>query len=282
MPTFDTPEPISATVELEIGDAEIVAGDRADTVVQVRPSDTTREADVRAAEQTRVEFSAGRLLVRAPRQRGLGTLFGRPGAVDVTIELPAGSQLQGRTAVGRLRSTGRLGDCRVRSTAGDIQLDQTGNLDADTGAGAVAVDRVSGRADVTAGSGRVRLGAVEGAAVVKNSNGDSWIGEIAGELRANCANGSIVVDRAASGVTANTANGDVRIGAVSRGLASLKTARGQIEIGIQAGTTARLDVLTQYGRVRQQLDAADGPAGAAETVEVYARTGYGDILVRRA
>jgi hypothetical protein len=39
MPTFDTPEPISVTVEFGVGDLRIVASDRADTMVEVRPSD---------------------------------------------------------------------------------------------------------------------------------------------------------------------------------------------------------------------------------------------------
>jgi len=55
MPVFDTPEPISVTVELGVGDLRVVAGDRADTVVEVRPSDPAKKGDVTAAEQTRVE-----------------------------------------------------------------------------------------------------------------------------------------------------------------------------------------------------------------------------------
>src|SRR5437764_958604 len=41
MPTFDTPEPISVTVEFGVGDLRIVASDRTDTMVEVRPSDPT-------------------------------------------------------------------------------------------------------------------------------------------------------------------------------------------------------------------------------------------------
>ena len=87
MPTFDTPEPISAVVELVVGDVRITASDRDDTAVEIRPSDESHEPDVRAAEQTRVEYSAGRLLVKTPRQRSL-SLFGKPGSIDVTIGLP--------------------------------------------------------------------------------------------------------------------------------------------------------------------------------------------------
>lgn len=98
MPTFDTPTPISATVDLVVGDVQLTATDRTDTHVEVRPSNAATEADVRAAEQTRVEYADGRLVVRSPRQRGFG-LFGKPGSVDVTIGLPTGSHLHGDASV---------------------------------------------------------------------------------------------------------------------------------------------------------------------------------------
>ena len=55
MPTFDTPEPISATIHGATGRIRIDAGDRTDTVVDVRPSDESSEVDVQAATQTQVE-----------------------------------------------------------------------------------------------------------------------------------------------------------------------------------------------------------------------------------
>jgi hypothetical protein len=281
MPTFDTPEPISAVVELVVGDVRITAGDRGDTDVEIRPSDGSHEPDVRAAEQTRVEYSAGRLLVKAPRQRSL-SLFGKPGSVDVTIGLPAGSRVYGDASVAAFHCAGRLGECRVKTAAGDIRLEHTGPLELNTGAGAIVVDRVTGPAEVTTGSGRVRLREVDGTAVIKNSNGDSWVGEVAGDLRVNSANGSISVDHANAGINATTANGDVRIGGITRGSASLKTSFGEIEVGIQAGTAARLDVHTQFGRIQNHLDASDSPGPSDQTAEVSARTSYGDIVIRRS
>jgi DUF4097 and DUF4098 domain-containing protein YvlB len=281
MPTFDTPEPISAVVELVAADVRITASDRDDTTVEIRPSDESHEPDVRAAEQTRVEYSAGQLLVKGPRQRSLG-LFGKPGSIDVTIGLPTGSQVYGDASVGAFRCTGRLGECRVKLAAGNIQLEHTGPLEANTAAGAIVVDRVAGPAEVSTGSGRVRLGQIDGTAVIKNTNGDSWIGEAAGDLRVNAANGNISVDRADADVNVRSANGDVRVGGVTRGSASLKTSFGEIEVGIQAGTAARLDVHTQFGRIHNQLDSSNGPGPSDQTVEVSARTSYGDIVIRRS
>ena len=59
-----------------------------------------------------------------PKQRGLG-LFSKPGSVDVTIELPAGSQLQGDAGAAAFHCAGRLGACRVKTgRAGDITMDR--------------------------------------------------------------------------------------------------------------------------------------------------------------
>jgi len=281
MPTFDTPEPVSAVVELVVGDVRITASDRDDTAVEIRPSDESHEPDVRAAEQTRVEYSAGRLLVKTPRQRSL-SLFGKPGSIDVTIGLPAGSQVYGDASVAAFHCSGRLGECRLKTAAGDIQVEHTGPLEVNTGAGAIVADRVAGPAEVSTGSGRVRLREIDGTAVIKNSNGDSWVGEVGGDLRVKAANGSISVDHAGSDVDATTANGDVRIGGLTRGSASLKTSLGEIEVGVQAGTAARLDVHTQFGRIHNQLDASDGPGPSEQTVDVSARTSYGDIVIRRS
>ncbi len=281
MPTFDTPDPISVALDLVVADVRITASDRDDTIVDVRPSDSAHEPDVRAAEQTRVEYAAGRLLVKAPKQKHLG-LFGKVGSIDVTLEVPTGSQVQADTSVGAFRGAGRLGDCRVKSGAGDIQLDHTGALDVHTGAGAVTVDRVVGHAEVVTGSGRLRVREIDGTGVIKNGNGDSWIGETAGDLRVSAANGDITVDRANAGISASTANGDVRVSDVTRGSAALKTAFGEIEIGVHAGTAARLDAHTQFGRVHNRMAAAESPEPSDETVEIRARTNYGDIVIRRS
>jgi DUF4097 and DUF4098 domain-containing protein YvlB len=283
MPTYDTPHPVTATVELVVGDLRIVAADRADTVVEVRPSDPGSDADVRAADQTRVEYADGLLLVKTPKQRGLG-LFGKPGSVDVTVDLPARSKVQVDSGVGGVRSTGTLGACRVKSGAGDVQVDRVegGRLSLEIGAGRVDVDTVAGRADISTGSGRLQVREIDGPAVVKNSNGDSWIGLVTGDLRINAANGDIAVDRAGGDVVASTANGGITVGAVTRGTVSLKTGFGEIEVGIPAGTAAKLDVSTSFGRIRNQLESTDGPQETDETVDLRARSSYGDIVIRRS
>ena len=158
MPTFDTPEPISLTVEFGVGDLRIVASDRTDTMVEVRPSDPAKKADVTAAEQTRVEYTGGRLLIKAPKNWRQLTWRGDGESIDVQVELPAGSHLRGETGVAALRCQGRLGECRYKTGVGDIQLDQAGAVQLRTGVGDLTVEQADGDAELTTGSGSVRIG----------------------------------------------------------------------------------------------------------------------------
>jgi DUF4097 and DUF4098 domain-containing protein YvlB len=279
MPIFDTPRPVPVTIEVPVGFIRLRASDRSDTVIDVVGHDPGLEQDARLAEQTRVEFTGDRLVIRAPKQRGL---FGRHGTIDLGVELPNGSGLRAEVAAGNLRAEGRLGDCRIKISAGDIELGDAGSVDLTADAGAVVVRRVDGSAQISTGSGQVRVSEVTGTAVLRNSNGDNWIGHAHGDLRVKAANGGIQVDEAESGVVANTANGAVRLGSVTRGTVQLGTGLGEIEVGIREGTAARLDVATNFGKVRNELTAGDRPGPADETAEIKAHTNYGDIVVRRA
>src|SRR4029450_1574717 len=148
------------------------------------------------AEQTRVEYAGGRLLIKAPKSWRQYTFRGGGESIDVQIGLPAGSHLRGETGVAALRCQGRLGECRYKTGAGDLQLDQAGAVQLRTRIGDLPLEQADGDAEVTTGSGSVRIDRIDGPAVVKNSNGDTWIGEITGNLRVNAANGRISVARA--------------------------------------------------------------------------------------
>ena len=80
---------------------------------------------------------------------------------------------------------------------------------------------------------------------------------------------------------AKSANGDVRLGDATRGAVVLETKLGDVEVGIREGTAAWLDVSAAAGKVHNALDAADAPEPAAVTVEVRARTSFGDVMIRR-
>lgn len=280
MRTFDTPEPITVTLELGVADLRIDASDRADTVVDVQPSDPTKKADVAAAEATHVENANGTLLIRAPKGWRQWTPWGGHESIDVRLGIPAGSAVHGSAGVANLRAAGRLGEVRYRAGVGDVVLEHADRIEIRCGAGDVAADAVEGRAEVkTAGS--IRLGSVGGPAVIKNTNGDTRIGEIGGDARLNASNGSIVVGIARSSVAAKTANGDVRIDEVARGSVVAQSAMGTVEIGIPPGVSAWLDLETKFGNVHNELENAERPRPGEDAVEVHAHTSMGDVTIRR-
>jgi len=266
MPSFDTPEPISALIQFPLGDLRITAEDRADTLVEVEPTNVASEIDVQAARQIRVEYAGGKLLIKGVRERGLASWLswlGGSASVDVAVRLPTGSRVEARAAA-PIRTEGVLGECSFESTLGDVVIDRTGEL----------------RLSTTHGD--VRVGAVDGPASLTTTNGSITVGQVSGDLRAMTASGSITVDRALAGVNAKTAYGTVRLGEVVRGKVKLASAYGELEVGVRLGTAAWLEVHSQQGKVRNYLTATDAPAETDETVEVHASNGYGDIVIRRA
>lgn len=282
MPTFDTPEPISVTVEIGVGDIRVVARDRTDTVVEVRPSDDAKKSDVGAAQQTRVEYASGRLLIKAPKGWKQYSFRGGGESIDVQIDLPAGSSVRADAGVAAIHCTGRLGECHLTTGVGEIHVDEAdGPVELKTGVGDIIVGRTGGNAEVTTGSGVVQIRGVGGTAAVKNANGETWIGEVAGDLRVNAANGTITVDQARAAVAAKTANGNVRLGEVARGTILAQTGFGNVEVGVLEGSAAWLDLHTRFGNVHNDLDAAERPGPGEDTVEVRARSSFGDITIRR-
>ena len=280
MPTFDTPEPITATIDVIAGDVRITAAERTTTAISVEPTDTGSDDDRRAAEQTRVEYANGKLLVKAPKLRSwLPRTNG--GSVNVTVELPTGSNVHGDAAMADFTCDGPLGECRLKTGLGRVRVDEAGTLSIKTGIGDITVDRATRHADVTSGSGEIRVSELDDSAVVRNSNGDTWVGTARGDLRVSAANGNIAIDVAQASVAAKSANGDVRLGDAVRGAAVLETKLGDVEVGIREGTAAWLDVRASAGRVHNALAAAEAPGESAEKVEVRARTVAGDVVIRR-
>ncbi|MGC9501397.1 DUF4097 family beta strand repeat-containing protein [Streptomyces sp. WG7] len=278
MPSFDTPEAISATARVEAGSIQFAAGDRVETVVEVRPRVPGKDLDVRTADQTEVTYANGELTVRTPKSG----LFGRTGVVDVTVELPAGSRVDLTGAWTQVLGEGRLGEVHVKVSSGDVRLDATGPLKLTASHGSITVDRVEGAAEITTSSGSLRVGLLDGPAVLKNSHGTTTVGAATGELRVSGANGDIDIARAEDSVTATTAHGTLRVGDAVRGTVQLETSYGAIEVGVREGTAAWLDVHAGSGQVRNSLTASETPHEGDDTVKVRARTRHGNIDVRRA
>ncbi|MBU2667055.1 DUF4097 domain-containing protein [Actinoplanes bogorensis] len=280
MPVFDSPEPIAVTLDLAVADVRFAASERADTVVEVKPSNEFDDSDVEAVAQTKVDFSNGELRITGPKR--YFDFSRKTRSVEVVVELPAGSRVSATLQAGGMRCTGRIGEGRLKTSAGDIALELCGPLRLGTAAGHVTADGINGNADVSTGSGRIQIGQIDGHAQIKNSNGDTIIDAVTGDVRVRAANGDISIEHAAAGVDAKTANGNIRLGEVVRGSVTLGTAMGNLDVGVARGTAAWLEVNTAFGHVRNQMDDAVGPDETERTVEVRGRTSYGDIVIHHS
>lgn len=278
MPSFDTPGPISVAAHVGAGSIRFTASDRLDTVVEVRPVNAKQNKDVRAAEQTEVGYASGVLTVRTKQRH----LVGPTGAVDVSVELPAGSRVDLTGSWTQVVGEGRLGEVRVKTSGGNVRLDVTGPLRLNASHSSVLIDRIEGTAAITTSSGSLRVGVVDGSAVLKNSHGNTTVAAATGDLRVSGAHGDIDIERAEGSVTATTAHGTLRVAEVAGGVVQLETAYGGIEVGVREGTAAWLDVSSERGQVHNALADSAPPAEAEDTVRIRARTRWGNIDIRRA
>jgi DUF4097 and DUF4098 domain-containing protein YvlB len=284
---FTTPSPIAVILDLYVADVHIVASDRADTIVDVRPSDPGKASDVKAADNTRVEYDdATRTLsvvTRKPRSRFVN-FSKRPESIDLVIELPTDSDVRGEADLGDYRTEGVLGAVVLKTDLGAVRIAETGALNVRTGLGEITVDGASGSAEVHSGSGEIRIGTVDGTADVSTGNGTIRIGVVTGPANVKVSNGAVSVDRALSDITAANSNGEVRIGEVVRGKVSATSKNGRVDVGVRDGSAAWLDLSTTVGRVYNDLASSDAPDAAepVDKVEVHAGTKLGDIVIRRA
>ncbi|GAA2846201.1 hypothetical protein Acy02nite_48060 [Actinoplanes cyaneus] len=178
MNKFDTTAPITAVLDIPAGRIQVIAADRSDTVVEVRPADASKSRDVKVAEETRVEFADGILRIEASAKN---QILGSSGYLEVTVQLPAGSRVEAKVAAADLRGVGRLGDVTFEGAQGEIKLDEVAGLRSTTAAGDVVIGRLTDAADIRTGKGDIRITeAVRGAVVLTTQAGSISVGAARG------------------------------------------------------------------------------------------------------
>jgi hypothetical protein len=231
---FATPEPPKLRVSNPSGRIEIEAAPRAETIVEIEGSD---------AEEIAVEQRGREIVVERKRKLGRGG-----GTYDIRILAPEGADAELDLASAETRTTGPLGDVRVRTASGDMQLDSVG-----------------GRLDVSTASGDIVVAAATGGGTIRTASGDIVVREAGGRL----------------GVM--TASGDVVVGAIAEGGLDLKSASGDMRIGIAAGSRFHVDARSLSGDTTSDLEVlgvettTEGPL-----VELKATSMSGDIRLIRA
>jgi DUF4097 and DUF4098 domain-containing protein YvlB len=176
---FDTPGPITAVLDIPAGHIRLIAADRTDTTVEVLPANPGKSRDTKAAEQTSVTYDNGILRIQA--SPATNQFFGPSGSLEVTVQLPAGSHIEAKTASTELRGVGRLGDTTIDSAHGTVKLDETTRTRLTLQAGDVTIGRLNGPADITTQKGDLTITeAVHGTVTLRTEHGDITIGTARG------------------------------------------------------------------------------------------------------
>ncbi|HEY6480995.1 MAG TPA: DUF4097 family beta strand repeat-containing protein [Streptosporangiaceae bacterium] len=201
MNSFATPGPITAVVSIPAGVIQLTAADSDTTTVQIGPADPAKGRDVKLAEQTTAHYSDGTLQVVAPAGH---RLLGSSGALEVTVQLPAGSRVQARGASIRFTTTGPLGDVALDSAQATVRIDHAAT------------------ARLTSADGDITVGHLDGDAEIRTARGDIQVGEATrGALTLVTQVGAITVG-AAAGVSA-TLDARTTLGRVDNALANAGT-----------------------------------------------------------
>lgn len=179
MNKFDTTAPVSAVVDIPAGRVQVIAADRADATVDVRPANVAKSRDVKAAEQVTVEYDDGVLRVAAPAARN--QYFGSSGAVEVTLQVPTGSRVEAKAAAAEFRAVGRLGDVAFDGARGAIKLDEAASVRLTAHDGDITVGRLNGPAEISTQKGDIRITeALGGTVVLETQMGDVTVGAARG------------------------------------------------------------------------------------------------------
>ena len=217
MQKFTVTSPVTAVIDMPAGRVQLIAADRADVTVDVRPASSSSSRDVRAAEQVSVGYADG--AVRVEASPAAHRVLGSSGAVEVTVQLPTGSRAQVKTASAEVRTVGRLGDVTVEAPQAIVKVDEA------------ATARVSVQ------DGDVTIGRLHGDADIRTSKGDIQVAEaVSGTLTLHTQLGSITADAAAG--TSATLDAGTPYGRISN---ALKNAGGSPALTIHA-TTAYGDI----------------------------------------
>jgi len=185
----------------------------------------------------------GREIVLEQRKK-----FGRGRSFDVRVRAPHGTDLEVEVASADLRVRGRLGEARIRSASGEVEL-----------------ETVEGRLDLNTASGDVVVRSAAGGGSVRTASGDVIVGDSRERL------------------SVNTASGDMNLEAIAEGALDLKSASGDMRIGIRQGSRFRVDARSLSGDTVSELEvlgvetATEGPL-----VDLKAASMSGDIRIVRA
>lgn len=279
MPSFQTPEPITLSVELASGALIVNADAIATTDIEMRPARAGDEDAQDLIDQARVDHSGDQVTIHLPHSSRVH--LGRSPGVVIEVRVPIGSRLAARTKSAGVTVRGELGDTRVATGSGDVALeDVDGTLVVESGSGGVRVATIAGDASVKTASGDVVIGTCCSDVKIHTASGGITVDLAEADLDARTASGDIAVGQSDGTVNARTASGDLSLPRVRGDSASAVAASGDVEVGVERGVAVWLDVASVSGTVTSDLEPTDDQAPDRPVLQLRAHTTSGDVTIR--
>ncbi len=252
---FATPDPPKLRFGIGAGRVEIETADVAETTVEV-------EAIRGNVEDLKVEQRGRDIVVEGRKRLGLKS----DQEFDIRIRAPYGSEVDANVASAPFRATGRLSKLEVNTASGDVQVE---NVERDvkihSASGDVQLGSVGGRTDVNTASGDVQVDSAGGGGTIRSASGDVQIAEAARQVKLQ------------------TASGDMVIGSIAEGSIDVKSASGDVRVGIKQGSRLHVDARSLSGDTTSEVELGGvETATGGPLVEVKGTTMSGDIRIVRA
>ncbi|MCX5384516.1 DUF4097 family beta strand repeat-containing protein [Streptomyces sp. NBC_00083] len=169
-----TAGPVTAVLDIPAGRVLVTAAEQSVVTVEVKPADASKARDVRAAAQTTAVFTDGVLRVETPVKN---QYFGASGALEVSVQLPAGSGIVAKAGAAEFRTAGPLGDVTFDGAHGTVHIDEAATLRLNVHAGDVRVGRLVGDGVITVSAGDIHIDeAARGAVTLHTGYGAITVG----------------------------------------------------------------------------------------------------------
>ena len=264
---FQTPNPTRLDAVFGAGRIQLRATAR-DTTDVVITGPGARETTVRELGGTIVIATLGR-----------PGLFGRDG-LEITVDLPTGSDLKLKTGAGEVVATGEFGAVSVQTGSGPITLERsTKTTNLDSGSWKIRLDDTTGKLRVRSGAGDVAVGAASGDADVSAGSGDIALGSVTGKVRLKSGSGDLRVEHADAEMTVTLGSGKFDVGSITNGKVIVAGGAGEIRIGVPDGVPVSTNITNASGRVTSELAESGKPDPGQEHVEIRIYNGNGDITL---
>jgi len=263
------------------GPVRVSAGTRGNFSYEVKVSVTARsEAAARRLLQQYVlqlQPQSGWFVLTAP---------GGPVMTHVSIDAPKLHSAVLSTSDGPVQAYGVEGDLQVDTGAGELTVDRIGgDSRLFTGGGDVDVGTIAGALECTTGGGAIRVKNVRGQAVLETNGGDITAGQIGGTVRAETGGGGIHIGNAGGSVTAVSGGGAIVV-EKAVGTVTLRNLAGAVQVGSAAGVRCEsvsggisLNKINGPMRVSTTMGNIVANLLGSKLADSFLATGSGDITV---